>query len=396
MTSVDDRETRLGVGVYRSRGISLVRGEGALVWDDRGRQYLDCTSGIGVASIGHANRHVATAISEQAARLMTCAGVFTNDRRADCMEKLVSVSPAGLERVFLCNSGAESIEGALKFVRQSTGRNGVVSANRGFHGRTLGALSATPNRSYQEPFSPLVPGFVYVPYNSIEAMEEAVDEKTAAVLLELVQGEGGVRPADPSYIEQTAEICRRRGALLIIDEIQTGFCRTGKMFACEHYGVRPDVLCLAKGIAGGIPMGAILVNDRIRTSVGAHGSTFGGNPLACAAFLATVRFMEQERLAARAAKLGDRFVDGLLANRPKLVREVRHLGLMIGIELKTRVTPYLQQLQNQGVLALPAGSTVLRLLPPLVISQSQLDVVFEQVIGVLETEDEPTARGPLS
>ncbi len=384
--NIETRETQHSVGVYKSRGVTLVRGQGALVWDVQGCQYIDCTAGIGVASIGHSNQHLVNAIAEQAGRLITCAGVFPNDVRTECLEKLISISPPGLERVFLCNSGAESIEGALKFARQSTGRTQVVSANRGFHGRTMGALSATPSSNYQAPFAPLLPGFVHVPYNATAAMEEAVSEQTAAVLLELIQGEGGVRPAEQEYIDSTAAICRAHGALLIIDEIQTGFCRTGKMFACEHYGVNPDILCLAKAIAGGMPMGAILVNDRIETTVGTHGSTFGGNPLACAACLATVQFMQRERLADRAAELGEYFVSRLRAHQPKLVREVRHLGLMIGIELKTRANPYLQYLQNQGVLALPAGTTVLRLLPPLVISSSQWEEVLERVIAALDTK----------
>ena len=388
MNSVDARETELSVGVYKSRGISLVRGEGALLWDDQGKQYIDCTAGIGVANIGHANPVLVNAIAEQAKRLITCAGTFPNDTRAQCMEKLVKISPTGLERVFLCNSGAESIEGALKFVRQTTGRNKVVSANRGFHGRTMGALSATPNKSYQDPFSPLVPGFSYVPYNQVESLKEAVDENTAAVLLELVQGEGGVYAAEQSYIDAAVEICEANGVMLIIDEIQTGFCRTGKMFACEHYGVEPDVLCLAKGIAGGVPMGAILVNNKIKSSVGAHGSTFGGNPLACAAFLATVGVMEREQLADRAAEIGDRFVSKLLKDKPPQVRAVRHLGLMIGIELKVRSTPYLEKLQDEGVLALPAGTTVLRLLPPLVISEAQMDEVLDRLMAILESETE--------
>lgn len=384
--SVDTRETRLGVGVYKSRAVSLVNGDGALVWDDQGRKYIDCTAGIGVANIGHGNPELARAICDQAQRLITCAGIFPNDVRAECMEKLIAIAPAGLERVFLCNSGAESIEGALKFARQSTGRNQVISAIRGFHGRTMGALSATPNKDYQEPFSPLVPGFAYVPFNRIEALEQAVNDDTAAVLLEVIQGEGGVRPARRDYIDAAREICRERGALLIIDEIQSGFCRTGKMFACEHYEVQPDVLCLAKAMAGGVPMGAILVNDKIQTSIGSHGSTFGGNPLACAAFLANVRFMERENCADRAAELGNGFVEQLMANKPAAVREVRHLGLMIGIELKVRVTPYLEKLQKEGVLALPAGANVLRLLPPLVITQAQLDEVMSKIIAVLGSE----------
>ena len=384
--SVDTRETELGVGVYKSRGVSVVKGEGALVWDDQGRQFIDCTAGIGVANIGHGNLEMAEALYDQAKRLTTCAGIFPNDVRAECMAKLVDIAPTGLNRVFLCNSGAESIEGALKFARQSTGRDQVVSAMRGFHGRTMGALSATPNKSYQEPFNPLVPGFVHVPYNRIDALEAAVNDNTAAVLLELVQGEGGVRPAKREYIDAAVQICRAHGALLIIDEIQSGFGRTGKMFACEHYDVKPDMLCLAKALAGGVPMGAILVSDKIKTQVGSHGSTFGGNPLACAACLTNIRIIERDNLADHAAKLGERFVSQLKANQLSTVRDIRQLGLMIGIELKVRATPYLEMLQANGILALPAGTNVLRLLPPLVISQAQMDEVLSEIVAVLASE----------
>ena len=384
--SVDTRETELGVGVYKSRGVSVIKGEGALVWDDQGRQFIDCTAGIGVANIGHGNLEMAEALYDQAKRLTTCAGIFPNDVRAECMAKLVDIAPAGLNRVFLCNSGAESIEGALKFARQSTGRDQVVSAMRGFHGRTMGALSATPNKSYQEPFNPLVPGFVHVPYNRIDALEAAVNDNTAAVLLELVQGEGGVRPAKREYIVAAVQICRAHGALLIIDEIQSGFGRTGKMFACEHYDVKPDMLCLAKALAGGVPMGAILVSDKIKTQVGSHGSTFGGNPLACAACLTNIRIIERDNLADHATKLGERFANQLKAKKLSTVRDIRQLGLMIGIELKVRATPYLEMLQANGVLALPAGTNVLRLLPPLVISQTQMDEVLSEVVAVLASE----------
>ena len=380
-----EQEQSFGIGVYASRGITLVKGSGATVWDDQGREYIDCTAGIGVASVGHGNLELVEAIEKQARDLMTCAGVFPNDTRGQCMEKLVSISPDGLDRVFLCNSGAESIEGAIKFARQSTGRSNVVSAMRGFHGRTFGALSATAKKDYQEPFQPLVPGFVHAPYNRIDAFDQVIDENVAAVVLELVQGEGGVRLADREFVSTVAEFCSSRGALLIIDEIQTGFCRTGKMFACEHYGVTPDILCLAKGMAGGVPMGAILVNNKVKTAIGTHGSTFGGNPLACAAFLTTVKIMEQQELAQRAAEFGDEFVRKLIKNQPKIVREVRHLGLMIGIEIRKKATPLIKQMQEQGILVLPAGSTVIRLLPPLVIEKKQLDVVLEALVSVLHT-----------
>ena len=384
--NTESRENVLSVGVYKGRGLSLTKGEGALVWDDNGRRYIDCTSGVGVANVGHANLQVAQAIYEQAKTLTTCAGVFSNEVRVQCMEKLISISPSSLDRVFLCNSGTESIEGALKFARQSTGRSHIVSAMRGFHGRTMGALSATYEKKYREPFSPLVPQFTHVPFNRVEYLDSEIDDNTAAVLLELVQGEGGVRLANREYIDVAAELCDRRGALLIVDEVQTGFCRTGKMFACEHFDVEPDILCLAKGIAGGVPMGAILVNDKIQTQVGAHGSTFGGNPLASAACLAAIKFMQQHNLADHALELGQYLADSLLTDKPNLVREVRHLGLIVGIELKSRATPYLQRLQENGVLALPAGPTVIRLLPPLVISRSQIDCVVSEFHKVLKSK----------
>ena len=380
-------EQSLGTGLYASREITLVKGDGATVWDDSGKQYIDCTAGAGVANIGHSHPALVEAIHEQAGSLITCAGVFANDVRVRCMEKLISISPPGLDRVYLCNSGAESIEAAIKFSRQSTGRKNVVSAMRGFHGRTLGALSATHRKEYQEPFAPLVPGFLAVPFNRVEAMEKAVDADTAAVILELVQGEGGVRPADPDYVTAVGRICRESGALLIIDEIQTGFCRTGKMFTAEYYDVSPDIFCISKAMAGGIPMGAVLVNRRIQTATGTHGTTFGGNPLSCAACLAAIDVMESESLAQRAADLGDEFARRLSSYELKQVREIRQMGLMIGIEIRKKVTPLLRELQELGILALPAGQTVLRLLPPLVITQEQMETVLETVVSVLQAQD---------
>ena len=295
-----EAERTWGLEVYPKRDLTLVRGKGAEVWDDRGRRYLDCVAGIGVASVGHANPVVARAIADQARTLVTCPGIFYNDQRALLLEKLASIAPPGLTRAFLCNSGAEAVEAALKFARVATGRTGIVSAMRAFHGRTMGALSATFRKDYREPFAPLVPGFSFVPFNDAEKMRAAVGEDTAAVVLEPVQGEGGVRPAEAGYLRAVRALCDETGALLILDESQTGFCRTGRMFACERYGVEPDLLCLAKAIAGGVPMGAVLAGDRLPPLVGKHGTTFGGNPLACAAALAAIQFMEDERLADRA------------------------------------------------------------------------------------------------
>ena len=376
-------EERYALEVYPKRDLTVVKGAGAELWDDTGRRYLDCAAGVGVASVGHANPAVAKAIGEQAHTLITCPGIFYNDKRAQLMEKLVSIAPQGLTRAFLCNSGSEAIEAALKFARLTTGRTGIISAMRGFHGRTMGALSATFKKEYREPFAPLVPGFSFVPFNNIEKLVASVDGNTAAVLLEPIQGEGGVMPADPAYLHAARTICDEAGAMLIVDEVQTGFCRTGRMFACEHFDLEPDLLCLAKAIAGGVPMGAVLSNHRVESAVGKHGTTFGGNPLACAAALATIGFMQDEGLAEQAEAKGAYFSQHFSRQRPARVRAVRQLGLMIGIELKERSQPYLVELMNRGVLALPAGPTVIRLLPPLVISETQLDEVSDALQAVL-------------
>jgi LysW-gamma-L-lysine/LysW-L-ornithine aminotransferase len=380
-------------GVYPKRPLALERGKGARIWDADGREYIDCAGGQGAANLGHAHPAIVRAVTEQAGRLISCPEIFYNDQRAQLLDRLAAVAPPGLERAFLCNSGAEAVEGGLKFARLSTGRTGVVAAMRGFHGRTMGALSATWARAYREPFEPLVPGFRHVPYNDLPAMQEAINSETAAVILEVVQGEGGVHPAEPGYLQGVQALCEERGALLILDEIQTGYGRTGRMFACEHYGVSPDLMLIAKSMAGGLPMGACLIGPRVGAlPVMAHGSTFGGNPLACAAALATLDAMRIEDLPGRAARLGNHLMDGLAGLHFPLIRQVRGMGLMIGVELKVKVTPVLQALQVLGVLALPAGSTVLRLLPPLVIEREDLDRVVE-AIGTALHQLEPRGRG---
>jgi len=383
MNSIE-REGRYTSGVMGKREMALVRGSGARVWDEDGQEYIDCMTGHGVALLGHCNPVVVAAIGAQAQRLITCPESLYNDVRARYLEKLVGVAPAGLSRVFLCNSGAESVEAALKLARLSTGRSGVIATMKGFHGRTMGALSATWEKKYRLPFEPLVPAFRHVPYNRLEALDQALDESTAAVLLEPVQGEGGVTPAEPEYLRGARALCDERGALLIMDEVQTGFGRTGRLFACEHSDVRPDLLCLAKAIAGGVPMGAVLLGEAVgNIKPGVHGTTFGGNPLACAAALATLQEIESQNLVAEAERKGAWLLERLVRIDARVIRQVRGLGLMIGIELRQRVTPYLKALMARGVLALPAGKTVLRLLPPLVISDEDLATVADAIEAVL-------------
>ena len=381
--SARELERQFGLEVYPKRDITVVKGRGAEVWDDRGRRYLDCVAGIGVASVGHANPAVADALAEQARTLVTCPGIFYNDVRAALLAKLAAIAPGSLSRGFLCNSGAESVEAAIKFARLTTGRTEIVSAMRGFHGRTLGALSATHKEAYRDAFRPLVPGFSFVPFNNPDKLRGAVGEDTAAVLIEPVQGEGGIRPATAEFLRTARDICDETGALLVFDEIQTGFCRTGRMFACEHHGVVPDMLCLAKAIAGGVPLGAVLADDRVEVPPGKHGTTYGGNPLACAAALAAIGFMEDEGLAERAEVLGARFRERFEAAMPDRVRAVRQAGLMIGVELKERVRPHIEALGAAGVLTLPAGTTVIRVLPPLVITEAQIEEVVEVMLRVL-------------
>ena len=385
MSTIQELEARYSTGIYAKREVTLVRGQAARVWDETGKEYIDCIGGIGVASVGHANPVVAEAIAKQAQTLITCHELVYNDRRAELLEKLAQVTPPGLDRFFLCNSGTEAIEGALKFARMSTGRSDIVATMRGYHGRTLGSLSATWNPKSKDVFGPLPEGFKHVAYNKLEALEEAIDDQTAAVILEIVQGEGGVRPGSAAYLQGAQKLCRERGALLIIDEVQTGFGRTGAFFACEHYGIEPDILAMAKAMAGGIPMGAFAVGHRVETiQRGTHSSTFGGNPLACAAACAVLDVMHTQELPKQAAENGAYFMSQLNSIESKQIREIRGLGLMIGMELRTKAGPALRTLMERGVMVAAAGTTVLRFLPPLVITRDEIDTVVSTVAEVLQ------------
>ncbi len=384
-----DTENKHTSGVYAKQTLTIVRGQGASLFDVDGVEYLDCSSGHGVANLGHAHPKIAEALYKQASTLITLFESFPNDQRAQLMEKITTLVP-GLDRVFFCNSGTEAVEAAFKFARISTGRKNFIAAMRAFHGRTYGSLSATFNKKYREGFEPLLPGVSHVSYNNIDALEKAVNEETAAVILEVVQGEGGVYPASLEYIQAARRICDERGALLIVDEIQTGFGRTGKMFAVQHYGVTPDLLTCAKSLAGGVPMGAVLIGANIKNLVpGVHGSTFGGNPLSCAAANAALDVMAEEDLAGQAAAKGAYLMEKLKAIQSPNIREVRGLGLMVGIEMKQKVAGYLKALQEKKIIALNAGMTVIRLLPPLVISYEQIDYLVDVLTKVLaQTTDD--------
>lgn len=377
-------EKTYSLNVYAKRNVTLVRGENARVWDDRGNEYLDCISGNGVSNLGHANEKVVAAVARQAARMITCSNLFYNDERALLCKKLVDITPANLKRVFLCNSGAESIEAAIKFSRFVTKRTDFIATEKAFHGRTFGALSATYKPDYRDGFGPLVPGFRFVPFNDFEKLKQAVTPKTAGIILEIIQGEGGIHPGSAEYFHNVRKLCDDRGILFIADEIQSGFCRTGKMFACEYYDLQPDMLCLAKALAGGLPMGAVMCSDKIELAVGKHGTTFGGNPLACAAANATIDFMIENKLDQQACEKGDYFRKRLQPENLSKVVEVRGPGLMIGIEVKEDARPLILQLMEIGLLVFPAGNSVVRVFPPLTISYPDLDQVIAKLQQVLK------------
>jgi acetylornithine/LysW-gamma-L-lysine aminotransferase len=386
MRSADviSREDLRTSGTYSKRGIAIVRGSGAILWDADGKQYIDCVGGQGSANLGHSHPAVVAAIQHQVTQLISCPEIFHNDQRAAYLDELGAALPAGMGRVFLCNSGTEAVESALKFARLQTGRSNIVAMMRGFHGRTMGALSTTYEPKYREPFEPLIAGVRHVPFDRIEALEGAIDGQTAAVIVEPIQGEGGVRPASAGYLAAVAAECAKHGALLIVDEVQTGFGRTGSLFAITQAGVTPDLLVMAKSMAGGMPMGALAIHERLGGFAPAsHGSTFGGNPLACAAARAALQAIINEDLCAEAARKGNAVMAALRAAQLSKVREVRGAGLLIGLELKERVQPTLVTLMQRGVLALPAGPNVLRLLPPLVISDAELHAVVAVLCEVL-------------
>ncbi len=378
------RDRDLQPPLYAKRDIALVRGDGAYLWDSDGKQYLDLMSNYGVNILGHNHPHVTEAITRQASTLVNCHQSFANDVRVELLEKLISIAPAGLNHVFLSNSGTEAVEAALKFAWITSGRTKIVAAKRGYHGRTMGSLAATAEKKYREPFEAELAEATHVSYGNVDELAEAVDEQTAAVVLEPIQGEGGIYVPADDYLQSVREIVTSKGALLILDEVQTGF-RTGAYFACQHVGVVPDLLATSKGLGNGVPIGATFMSARIAEQLtgGVHGTTFGGNPLACAAALATMTALATDKLIDHSAEVGAYLVDQIRGlNHPK-IRDVRGKGMMIGVELKMRATPALRGLQERGVLALMAGSLVLRFLPPLILTKDQADVAVQTLAEVL-------------
>jgi acetylornithine/LysW-gamma-L-lysine aminotransferase len=386
-----DAEEKIMANTFSKRDRVLTRGKGALVWDINGNEYIDCTGSYGVAVVGHCHPKVVEAVQRQVETLIACHASFYNDVRSELLKKIIQLAPEGLDKVYLSNSGAESVECAIKLARRYSGKPEIVSLMGAFHGKTMGALSATWKKKYRAPFMPLVPGFKHVPPDNLEKMRAAITDKTAAVLVEPVRGEGGVLVPSDDFLPGLREICDEKGVLLIFDEVQTGFGRTGKVFACEHWNVVPDILCVAKSIAGGIPMGATFARGEVMSAFqrGEHSSTFSGNPLVCAAASAAIDVLVEEKLPERAATLGSYFKGKLegLAEKYRIVREVRGLGLMLGMEMRFDVYNMLVGCMDRGVLVLDAGRNVVRFLPPLVIEKEQIDRVVEVLDEVMAGEN---------
>lgn len=381
--------------LYKRYPITLVEGEGARVRDSEGREYIDALAGIAVNSLGHAHPAVVEAIRHQAGRLIHASNLFYMEPQSELAERLTRL--AGLDRVFFTNSGTEAMEGAIKLARRLAGKQGrggdIISFEGCFHGRSIGALSTHSDKQRQA-FEPLLPGFRQVPFNEMDALEEAMGDDTTAVIIEAVQGEGGVRPVEADFMRRVRELCDRHGALMIADEIQCGVARTGKMFGYQHAGVLPDIVTLAKALGSGVPIGAVLAKQSVADAFefGDHGTTFGGNALVCAAADATLKTIEQEKLDQRAAELGNYMLEVLrdAAREHPSIQEVRGRGLMVGVELDIGCKGIVAEMMERGVLANCTQESVVRFLPPLIISRDDLKQVIEvflDVLGEAEKED---------
>jgi acetylornithine/N-succinyldiaminopimelate aminotransferase len=364
---------------YGRTPLVLVRGEGTRVWDSDNREYLDFTTGIAVTGLGHCHPVITGAIREAAATLLHVSNIFHNAPQVHLAKLLVEHSFA--DRVFFCNSGAEANEAALKVVRKyakehlATDRYEVIATNNSFHGRTLATVSATGQPKYQHGFEPLMPGFKHVPYNDLRAMERALDSHTAAILVEPIQGEGGVNIPDDGYLPGLRKLCDESGALLVFDEVQTGVGRTGKLWAYEHSGVEPDVMTLAKALANGIPIGAMLCREHVASALtaGSHGSTFAGSAFVTSVALATMTTVIGDKLPDKAAARGRELVDGLreMQRRLPIIKEIRGRGLLIGVELTKAAGPVMDACRDAGLLVLTAGEKVVRLVPPLIVEPAE-------------------------
>ena len=377
--------------IYQRFPVTVERGLGAHVWDIKGKEYIDCMGGYGVALVGHRNPRVVKALQDQLEKIITVHSSFYNKTREEFLENLIKIAPKVLSQAYLNNSGTEAVEAAIKFGRKFTGKTGMVAMNGSYHGKSFGSLSLTFSPKYRKSFEPLVEKVSFSPFGDIEALRSTVNADTGFIILEPIQGESGIHVAPDGFLQDVRKLCDEKGILLIFDEIQSGLGRTGKMWAGEHWNTTPDIMCLAKGIAGGVPMGATLVRPDILACIskGEQSSTFGGNPLSCAAGTATIQALTQDRLVENATKMGNKFREGLerLKEKHRIIREIRGKGLMIGVEMKFEVKDILFDGITNGILFLYSGKNILRLLPPLVISESDIDKTLEVLDAVLDREE---------
>lgn len=377
--------------LYQRFPVNIARGKGARVWDTTGKEYIDCMGGYGVALVGHCNDRVVNAIKRQAGTLITVHMSMYNDTRLKFMEKIALVAPPSLNKIFFTNSGAESVEAALKFSRKYTGKHGVIAMNGAYHGKTFGALSVTYSEKYRKPFMPLLNGVKFVPYSDPSMLEDVIDNTIGSVILEPIQGETGIIVPPDDFLPKVREICDKRNLVLIFDEIQAGLGRTGKMWAGQNWNTTPDIMCLAKGIAGGIPMGLVLAKEGIidAMKIGEHSSTFGGSPIACAAGTATIEALTDDKLIENAAKVGRHFKEGLnrLKEKHRIIRQVRGIGMMLGVELRFDVKDILFDGIRGGLLMLYSGRNILRLLPPLVMDEMTVSRALDIMDIVLTNEE---------
>jgi len=377
--------------LYQRFPVTIEKGLGAHVWDVNNKEYIDCMGGYGVALVGHRNERVVSAIKSQVDKIITVHSSLYSKTREEFLETLFKVAPKGLTQAHLNNSGAEAIEAGMKFARKFTGKKGMVSMNGSYHGKSMGALSLTFNPKYRKSFQPLVEKVTFSPFGNIESLRETIDDDTAFIILEPIQGESGIHVAPDGFLQDVRKLCDDNGILLIFDEIQAGLGRTGRMWASEHWNTAPDILCIAKGIAGGVPMGVTMVRPDILDCIskGEHSSTFGGNPLSCAAGTATLQALTQDGLIDNADKMGKLFRDGLerLKEKHTIIREIRGKGLMIGIELKFEVKNILMEGIEKNLLLLYSGRNILRLLPPLVISEEDVTKSLDILDELLTNEE---------
>ena len=377
--------------LYQRFPVTIEKGLGAHVWDVNNKEYIDCMGGYGVALVGHRNERVVSAIKSQIDKIITVHSSLYSKTREEFLETLFKVAPKGLTQAHLNNSGAEAIEAGMKFARKFTGKKGMVSMNGSYHGKSMGALSLTFNPKYRKSFQPLVDKVTFSPFGNIESLRDTIDDDTAFIILEPIQGESGIHVAPDGFLQDVRKLCDDNGILLIFDEIQAGLGRTGRMWASEHWDTAPDILCIAKGIAGGVPMGVTMVRPDILDCIskGEHSSTFGGNPLSCAAGTATLQALTQDGLIDNANKMGKLFREGLerLKEKHTIIREIRCKGLMIGIELKFEVKNILMEGIEKNLLLLYSGRNILRLLPPLVISEEDVTKSLDILDELLTNEE---------